>query len=97
MDDGERHGPCASRSSPAAAAPHWNGCVERADRSARIEFWHRCDEPLTVAGVAPKLAEYEFFHNYLRPRTALDYRTPNEYLSRLSMPPDPASQSSERS
>ena len=77
--------------------PHWNGCVERADRSARIEFWHRCDEPLTVAGVAPKLAEYEFFHNYLRPRTALDYRTPNEYLSRLSMPPDPASQSSERS
>ncbi len=43
--------------------PRWNGCVERANRSARIEFWNRYDEPLTVASVAPKLLEHEFFHN----------------------------------
>ena len=58
----------------------WNGCVERANRSARIEFWNRCDGPLSVSGVAPKLLVHEFFHKYLRPHTALDCRTPNEYL-----------------
>ena len=60
--------------------PQWNGCVERANRSARIEFWSLYDGPLTVADVAPKLAEHEFFHNYRRPHWALDCRTPNEYL-----------------
>ena len=60
--------------------PQWNGCVERANRSARIEFWNLYDGPLTVADVAPRLARHEFFHNYRRPHWALDCRTPNEYL-----------------
>ena len=60
--------------------PQWNGCVERANRSARIEFRNRHDGPLTVSGVAPKLLEHEFFHNHPRPHTAPDCRTPNEYL-----------------
>ena len=60
--------------------PQWNGCVERANRSARIEFWNLYDGPLTVADVAPRLAEHEFFHNYRRPHWALDCQTPNEYL-----------------
>ena len=63
--------------------PQWNGCVERANRTARIEFWNRYDGPLTVADVAPKPAEYQFFHNYVRPHTALDCRTPNEYLVQI--------------
>ncbi len=54
--------------------------VERANRSARIEFWNLYDGPLTVADVAPRLARHEFFHNYRRPHGALDCRTPNEYL-----------------
>ena len=29
--------------------PQWNGCVERANRSARAEFWSLYDGPLTVA------------------------------------------------
>ena len=33
--------------------PQWNGCVERANRSARTEFWGLYDGPLTVADVAP--------------------------------------------
>ena len=82
MADFERA--CEARASRSKSCrygtPKWNGRVERANRSARIEFWNRCDEPLTVADVAPKLAEYEFFHNYLRPHTALDCRTPNAYL-----------------
>ena len=60
--------------------PQWNGCVERANRSARTEFWGLYDGPLTVADVAPHLAKYEFFFNYERPHASLAYRTPNEYL-----------------
>ena len=46
----------------------------------RIEFWNSYDGPLSVSDVALKLLEYEFFHDYLRPHTALDCRTPDEYL-----------------
>ncbi len=63
--------------------PQLNGHVERANRSARIEFWNLYDGPLTVADVTPRLAGYEFFHNYERPHLALDCRTPNEYLVEL--------------
>ena len=54
--------------------------MERANRSARIEFRSLYEGPLTVSGVAPALARYEFFHNYERPHTSLAYRTPNEYF-----------------
>ena len=77
--------------------PQFNGCVERANRSARIEFRSRYDGPLTVADVTPQLAKYEFFHNYVRPHTALDCQTPNEYLVRIEEHACPESQSSERS
>ena len=63
--------------------PQWNGCVERANRSSRTEFWSLYDGPLTVAAVTPRLANYEFFFNYQRPHTSLDYKTPNEYLVEL--------------
>ena len=60
--------------------PQWNGCVERANRSSRAEFWSLYDGPLTVECVLPRLADYEFFFNYERPHEALAYKTPNEYL-----------------
>ena len=63
--------------------PQYNGCVERANRSARIEFWGRYDGPLAVDPLQDALAGYEFFYNYQRPHAALDYRTPNEYLVQL--------------
>ena len=63
--------------------PQWNGCVERTNRTARIEFWSLYDGPLTVAGVTPALARYEFFYNYQRPHASLALRTPNEYLVSL--------------
>ena len=63
--------------------PQWNGCVERANRSARIEFWNRYGGPLTVAGVAKALADCEFLHNCLRPHASLECQTPNEYLVTL--------------
>ena len=61
-------------------APQWNGCVERANRTARIEFWNFLDCELTVQAVSRQLLLYEFFYNYERPHSALDYLTPNEYL-----------------
>ena len=60
--------------------PQWNGCVERANRSARPEFWSLYNGPLTVAAVTPALANCEFFFNYERHHASLDYQTPNEYL-----------------
>ena len=63
--------------------PQYNGCVERANRSARIEFWGRYDGPLSIDPVQAALAGYEFFYNYERPHAALDWKTPNEYLVTL--------------
>ncbi len=63
--------------------PQYNGCVERANRSARTEFWNLYNGPLTVTSVASRLAQYEFFYNYQRPHASLAYRTPNEYLVAL--------------
>ena len=54
-----------------------------ANRSARAEFWSLYDGPLTVTGVTPRPADYEFFYNYQRPHASLAYRTPNEYLVQL--------------
>ena len=36
--------------------PQFNGCVERVNRSAQIEFWNLYDGPLTVEQVARSLA-----------------------------------------
>ncbi len=77
--------------------PQWNGCVERANRSARIEFWNRYDGPMTVAAVAPALAGHELFHNYRRPHRAPEYRTPNEYLVHTENMSEPTAENSEMS
>ena len=75
--------PITTKTQAPVVAPGRRGCrpPRRANRSERIEFWNRHEQPRTVAGVAPKLAEHEFLHNYLRPHTALDCRTPNEYVA----------------
>ena len=74
---------CEGRATP--KRPQCNGCVERANRSARIEFWNLYEDPLTVRHIARPLLDYEFFYNYQRPHAALDYRTPNEYLVQLEV------------
>ena len=42
--------------------PQWNGHVERANRTARIEFWNFLDCDLTVKAVSRKLLKHEFFY-----------------------------------
>ena len=60
--------------------PQFNGCVERANDSTRVEFWNLYDGDFTVAAANAALADYQRFHNDVRPHQALDWRTPNEYL-----------------
>ena len=64
--------------------PKYNGCVERANDTTRVEFWNLYDGDFTVAAATTALAEYQHFHNHIRPHMALDLRTPNEYLSSQS-------------
>ena len=47
--------------------PQWNGRVERANRTARIEFWNFLACELTVEAVSRELPKYEFFYNFERP------------------------------
>jgi len=81
------------------AGPSGDGCpplgrdVERANRSARIEFRSRHDGPLTVAAVAPQLAEHEFLHN--PPHRALECLTPNEHPVQLEKQAETERQNSE--
>ena len=58
--------------------PQWNGCVERANDSTRVEFWTLYDGDFTVAVASNALAGYQNFHSHVRPNQALDWKTPNE-------------------
>ncbi len=60
--------------------PQLNGVVERANDSARTEFRSLYQGEMTVKDAAPALAEYQRFHNHVRPHYALDLMTPMEYL-----------------
>ncbi len=60
--------------------PQFNGCVERANDSARVEFWNLYTGELTVAAAGAALADYQHFYNYIRPHRSLDLRTPMESL-----------------
>ena len=51
--------------------PQWNGCVERANRLARIEFWSLYDGPLTVARVTPALARRKPVNDFETPSIAV--------------------------
>ena len=60
--------------------PQFNGCVERANDSTRDEFWNLYQGHFTVADANQALADYQHFHNQVRPHQTLDWKTPNEYL-----------------
>ncbi len=60
--------------------PRINGVVERASDRSGTEFRSLHQGEMTVRDVAPALAEYQRFHNHIRPHYALDLMTPMEYL-----------------
>ena len=47
-------------------------------RPHRVPDFFDCD--LTGKAVSRKLLKHEFFYNYERPHSALDYLAPNEYV-----------------
>jgi putative transposase len=62
-------------------SPKLNGCVERANRSHREEFYEVYDLEWTAAGVRPDLVNWERVFNTVRPHKSLDYLTPEEYIT----------------
>ena len=75
---------CADRDIPLIVLPpkrpQYNGCVERANRTVRQEFYPFYAGEPTVAGLNEGLAEYLKCYNEYRPHQALDSMTPNEYF-----------------
>ena len=45
--------------------PQFNGCVERANDTTRVEFWNLYDGEFTVAEASTALAKYQHFHNHV--------------------------------
>jgi transposase InsO family protein len=62
-------------------SPKLNGCVERGNRTHREEFYEVYDLDWTVAKLRPDLLHWERVYNSVRPHAALDYLTPQEYIT----------------
>ena len=61
--------------------PQWNGCVERANRTGREEFWECYADDLDLEHVAQALVAWEAEYNTVRPHQSLGMRTPAEFLA----------------
>ena len=60
--------------------PQYNGCVERANSTSRVEFYPFYVGALTLQAINKSLKKYQKLYNDYRPHQALDLMTPNEYL-----------------
>lgn len=61
--------------------PQWNGCVERANRTGREEFWQCYADDLDLPVVQQALRAWECAYNTVRPHQSLEMRTPVEFLA----------------
>lgn len=57
-------------------SPKLNGCVERAQRTHREEFYQTLDPPASLEELRQKLRAWETIYNTQRPHQALGYQTP---------------------
>lgn len=57
-------------------SPKLNGCVERANRTYRQEFYECYDGSLDLPALQASLHDFEHTYNHIRPHQALGYRTP---------------------
>jgi len=60
-------------------SPRLNGCVERANRTHREEFYELEEIELGLNEHNKQLERWEYTYNYIRPHQGIDYLTPNEY------------------
>ena len=63
------------------SSPKLNGCVERANRTHREEFYEVYDLDWTVSGLRPDLLRWEAVYNTVRPHKSLGYLTPQEHIT----------------
>ncbi len=61
-------------------SPKLNGCVERAQRTHREEFYDITDVSWTVPELNKELRRWEYVYNCIRPHQALGYKTPLQFL-----------------
>lgn len=62
-------------------SPKLNGCVERANRTHREEFYEVYDLDWRVNTLRPDLLNWELIYNTVRPHQALGYLTPQQYIT----------------
>ena len=60
-------------------SPRLKGCVERANRTHREEFYELEEIELGLNEHNKQLERWEYTYNYIRPHQGIDYLTPNEY------------------
>jgi putative transposase len=65
-------------------SPKLNGCVERAQRTHKEEFYQMLDPPDSLAELKERLRTQEVVYNTVRPHQALGQRTPKEYYDAWS-------------
>jgi len=70
-------------------SPKLNGAVERANRTHTEEFYEVTDAEPSLEALAAALADWEVCYNTIRPRQALGYLTPAEWLVRHGYLPGP--------
>lgn len=66
--------------------PELNGHIERANRTAREEFYEVEDLDLKVDRLNRQLERFAYEYNYIRPHQALGYLTPHELCCRKNNP-----------
>ena len=64
-------------------SPKLNGCVERAQRTHREEFYNVIDWPDSIQELRLLLRNQEIVYNTIRPHQSLGYLTPLAFLQRL--------------
>jgi len=69
--------------------PKQNTYVEVSHLADKNEFYLQGNIGCDIESMQKKLEEWEYTWNYVRPHEALDYLTPDEYLSRLQFVPLP--------
>ena len=78
---------CAGLDIPLAVLPprrpQLNGHVERANRTARIEFWNQYAGDMTVADANAGIDAYLDYYNNHRPHSAIDMMTPSQHFATL--------------
>lgn len=62
-------------------SPKLNGSVERGNRTHREEFYDVYDLDWTVSGLRPDLLRWERVYNTIRPHQALNYLTPQQFIT----------------